>query len=721
MAMIGRAQVDATCNEIGGDAFGGAGQPASPRTIGVAPRARRGRPLAAGFCFLASTLVAASLAGQEAAVEKEKEGAEDGEAVVESAQPAGATAEEIVVVGERLEESIPLELEEYGAEVHVVDRQEILDGGFIDVAGALQSEVPGLYLAPKNGPFDYVNASLQGSRTKEILWLVDGVRISNRLYDTTTPLDTLPSHMVERIEVLEGGQSLFYGTQAVGGVINVVTRSPSARADGALSLGLDSNDGTHLDGQARGGGGVHRFVAYASNDEADGFQPFRDEHYQPSSTDRERGYDVLTVGGRYRAAVRPELLLSAQVQHTDATLDFAAAEDRAESFNERDELIASVKLDWSPTDRFDLFAKAYWHDWDATFTQLDNDLENPGALVVVDDHAVWQFSDSGLNLAGELAASDEVSLLFGYDYQSYDGRDDVFLIAPQSENVSAVFGQARFAFDALRGVHLALGARHNEPSDGQSKTVWNVSSRMAFTERLYGRAQVGTAFRLPSAYELYVVDPCCEQGNPDLVGEESFNVEAAVGGERPRFRWEGVIFSRRVEDLIDIAFDLPDFPDGLIVNTEEEVEVFGWELVGGFELGKAVRATASYQRTEAEAGGSSDQIPDIPLDLARLALDWRSDALPLVAGLVVRHVGDVFDTVGGGIGRVEHGNYTVADLAGAYTLAERHRIGLRLENVLDEEYDTSFVRVRRDADGSSYAAGNLGAPRTLYATYSIAF
>lgn len=85
--------------------------------------------------------------------------------------------------------------------------------------------VPGLYLTPLGGAFSYVSASFQGLRTNEILWLVDGVRISSRLYNSVTPIDTLPAHMVGRIEVLEGGQGLFYGTMAVGGVINVVTYS----------------------------------------------------------------------------------------------------------------------------------------------------------------------------------------------------------------------------------------------------------------------------------------------------------------------------------------------------------------------------------------------------------------------------------------------------------------------------------------------------------------
>ena len=175
------------------------------------------------------------------------------------AAPEEAATDEIVVWGDRLEESLPLELAELGSRVEVITAEEIEDGGYGDVSQILASEVPGLFVSQKNGPFDYVNASLQGSRTQEILWLVDGVRISNRLYNTTTPLDTLPASMVERIEVLKGGQSLFYGTQSVGGVINVVTRTYSAETEGEVSAGLDTNEGTHVDGFVRGGGGTQRF------------------------------------------------------------------------------------------------------------------------------------------------------------------------------------------------------------------------------------------------------------------------------------------------------------------------------------------------------------------------------------------------------------------------------------------------------------------------------
>src|SRR6202012_382383 len=129
---------------------------------------------------------------------------------------------------------------------------------------------------PKNGPFDYVDISLQGSRTSDVLWLVDGVRINNRLYGSTPPLDTLPAPMVERVVVLDGPQALFYGTQGVAGAINVVTKSFSDTPDGGLSVGGDSNQGKHVDGYFRDSLGNQHFVLFASDDQSPGFQPFRD-------------------------------------------------------------------------------------------------------------------------------------------------------------------------------------------------------------------------------------------------------------------------------------------------------------------------------------------------------------------------------------------------------------------------------------------------------------
>jgi vitamin B12 transporter len=87
------------------------------------------------------------------------------------------------------------------------------------------------------------------------------------------------------------------------------------------------------------------------------------------------------------------------------------------------------------------------------------------------------------------------------------------------------------------------------------------------------------------------------------------------------------------------------------------------------------------------------------------------------------HAGDLYDVVGSGIGRIEHGDFTVADVTAAWYLDgdRRHRVGLRLENAFDEDYASSLGRGFRDADASPYPYRNLGMPRTWHASYRFTF
>jgi vitamin B12 transporter len=93
---------------------------------------------------------------------------------------------DILVLAQKLEESTPEELEKYGSRLEVIEGEDVDRAGFDDTSQALQMLVPGLYIAPKSGAFDYVNVSLLGSRTSEVLFTVDGVRMGNRLYTNTT-------------------------------------------------------------------------------------------------------------------------------------------------------------------------------------------------------------------------------------------------------------------------------------------------------------------------------------------------------------------------------------------------------------------------------------------------------------------------------------------------------------------------------------------------------
>ena len=218
-------------------------------------------------------------------------------ALAQSGPAPADNKDTVVIVGVTIEETLPQELKKYGSDVEVLESEQIKDAGYIDAAQALQMATPGVFLAPRNGPFSYLDISLQGSRTQDMLFLVDGVRVNNRLYNTTIT-DTLPASMIERIEVLKGGQSLYYGTQAAAGVINMVTRGYTDEFNGQVNIGADTNDGYHVDGYVRGQAGPGNYVVYASQDKSDGFEPF--DTFQPSSTDRNRGYDVKSIGANVK-------------------------------------------------------------------------------------------------------------------------------------------------------------------------------------------------------------------------------------------------------------------------------------------------------------------------------------------------------------------------------------------------------------------------------------
>ena len=243
-------------------------------------------------------------------------------AIAIAAAPAYAQAGgDVVQVWGQLEETLAQEIEKTGSKLEVVTAEAIKDGGYVDVGQALQMEVPGLFVATRGGPFSYMDISLQGSRNQDMLLLVDGVRINNRLYSGTMS-DTLPASMIERIEVLKGGQGLFYGTQSAAGVINFVTRGYTDDFNGLVTVGGDTNDSIHVDGYIRGQAGPGNYVLFASQDKTDGIPTY--DRFGPSTTDRDRSADLTNYGGKYRLELGDRIAIDARYQHTDGRLDNTA-------------------------------------------------------------------------------------------------------------------------------------------------------------------------------------------------------------------------------------------------------------------------------------------------------------------------------------------------------------------------------------------------------------
>lgn len=628
----------------------------------------------------------------------------------------------ILVTGQSLEETLPQELARYGSDIETVTAQQVRDAAPVDVASALKS-VPGLYIMPGSGPFSYVDLSLQGSRTQDVLWTVDGIRINNRLYNGTSPNDTLPASMIERVEVLKGGESLFYGTQAAAGVINVVTRGFTDDFNGQVNASVDSFGGTNLDGYARGSAGKHRFVVYGSYNRSEGYQPF--SVMQPSATDRKRGFDLWSVGGKYQFDFTPDLRLNAQYQHTEAKLDNLSATRVNSSRNDRNEEIASVRLDYTGSEAVQLFLKGYFHDWKTAYVQILNPIPAGPPITVYPAGTFWGYQDYGGSAVVKLHLHRGLEYLVGYDFQNFNGRDDVLLIGKITEQVHAGIFQVRTNDELSSRARLAAGLRYNE-TGGSKKTIWNVSGRVDLTDSLYVEGVGGTSFVLPDASSLYGIDPCCEIGNPNLKPEQATNRNLVAGGNfalgAGTFSLKVTYFHRDITDLIDSTYDDPAFPNGTYINVSDKVRARGAEVQFGATFANAWNLAASYTWSRVRNQGSTTQRDRSPEQFAKGSISYTPQDLPFGANVAVNWVGDVYSSPSG-FGRRNYGNYALIDL-GAHVYLDRarqHRFGVNVENVTNKDYATrGFGSAAADA-GGRFLYFTRGVPRTLRLSYGIGF
>ncbi len=643
--------------------------------------------------------------------------------------------EEVLVTGQSLEDDLPQQLSQYGTRVTTVTSAQIQNGGYIDVASALEQQTPGLYISSNNGPFDYVQVSLQGSRTEDVLWLVDGVRINNRLYGGTTPLDTIPASMIDHIEVLDGGQALFYGTQAMAGAVNIVTRPFTDHAEGAWSLGLDSIDGKHMDGYFSDELDHNDFVLYATHDESTGIQPFPTADFQPSGTERHRPYDVTTLGLKYGYNFADDLALSALVQHTNATVGFAEPMLTALAYNQRDETLASSRLDFDPSDAFKLYVKDYYHWWYSYYTEYDNGATPytytpgaPGEITVANSDDFWGFKDYGVNLLTQFDVNRGFEYLAGYDFQGYTGRDAVLVIQQETEHVNAFFGQIRTTPDLIPDAHLAAGLRYNVPTVGQSDLVWNGSGEYDFSKSLFVRTTFGTAFRLPTDEELFANDPDDERGDPNLKPETSTNANVSVGGNvdvsDSAVKWEVTGFYRMIKNLIDCGgFDTAT-DQCLFENVPGDVRVIGEELTLEARLSASLSANFDATYNHSRESGVDTQFDEVPVTQFKAGLDYHPTGAWYGAGFTVVNVGDLDDEpLGIGNGRFGYGNYTDLNLNGRIFLDDRHRqrIDLHVDNVFNHVYYSSLGTGVSDTTGADYVVHDLAMPRMFQVNYTYSF
>jgi outer membrane cobalamin receptor len=593
------------------------------------------------------------------------------------------------------------------APVTVLDREDLERLGAVTAADALR-HVPGVTVDQAGGRGGLSVAHLRGGDPNFTLVLVDGVPVNDDTYQVggVFDLEGLPASAIERIEVVRGPFSSFYGSTGLGGVVQIVTRQgSSARTREAELTGGDAS----LFG-ARALLSGPGYALGAAWEEESG--RIADESFEQLHLHGHRSW----AWGAPAAGTRLELSARATDWNADDYPDASGGPiygDGALRTSEHEELGLSLELETGGADRrHHLNAGVYRH-------QLDRDSPAIGFQVPASTEATtftrlqagwaWSRDLRGLGEGGRLS--------LGANVEREQGRNDSVLLLPPFLG-GAVAGD--YSLDrttpgvsaellASRGrLNVELGGRVDFPDTnlaGGSDPGAQLSPRLGLgwqlTDSWRLRASAGRAFKLPSFFAL--ASPPALGGNPDLVPETMTGGDLGVEWRSPDRVGEGGIgvFVHRYKNLVDFDFDLFTHLNRSQVDAEGVESWFAWHPAAAWD----VQGNLTYQDVEDRATGLP--LRQRPRWAGGLRLDWTpSPALALhfdVSHLSARRdeqipVPQITEVAGA----------TVAGLAGDWRLPlaaralERLTLRVRIDNLFDKDYET---HIGFPAPGRSWRAG----------------
>ncbi|WP_395648066.1 TonB-dependent receptor domain-containing protein [Terricaulis sp.] len=586
------------------------------------------------------------------------------------AAPARADEDEIVVTATRQ----PTPSERLPARVEVIDRAKIEANGIVSLTDAIGADA-----VQAGGAAQQASVFLRGSNSKHVLALFDGVRLNdsgapNGQYDFGA--DTLGA--LERVEVLRGPASTIYGSDAIGGVVNLI---PRRGGDGAFEPFLELSGGSFATSRglvgARGSADGLDYGVSAEMYRSDGYDlvPAR---MSTHTGDRDgAAVDTATASARWR---RGAVAIDALVRYRDSTAAYDTFSGGA-FFDLRaddpDLETSLTQMAWRVGGDVNADAPLSLR---LSAGQVTNDrAEIDGGLTVNAAQSRRDFTDLiALYRAGA------VQLTGGLSFERNDIETQPQFAAPltrsESQRAAYVIGQLDL------GQHMvATGAVRVDDYDGFGANTTYSLGAVATYGAFRAFVSYGTAFKAPSLSERYEVS-MFNIGNPDLAPEKSASWE--IGADwRPNGYWRAGFsyYETRIDHLIEYDFfALQNINVG-------EAEINGAEAYVSLAPADWGDFRLSYAWTDARNGLTGAQLARRPENT------WRFDAhlragdrttLALNWSYVGARTDVTYDDLGQFLnpaGRVDA--FTLGAVAASFDLDARAQIFLRISNVTDETYE----------------------------------
>jgi len=577
---------------------------------------------------------------------------------------------EVVVTATRIETPA----EEVGSSLTVITAEDIAAKGCTTVTEVLRGTV-GVDVAVAGGPGQESSVFLRGAESYQTLVLIDGLELNDPSgRNRGVNFANLTVDNIERIEILRGPQGPLYGADAMGGVINIITKRGEGRPRYFIE-GEGGSYGTWRESVGANMGGEKFNVAIeASHRSSEGFSSADDN--LPGNSEKDK-WENTGASARLGVALseKVELDFSGRYQDGRTHLDQGGGpnQDAPDYLLDERTMLGRVKADirafdglWEQTVAFGIadHKRAYKDDpWSGDY-RYDGKKEEVS----------WQHN---------LYIHDAHILTVGLEYEK-EGLDDQQTLDVTADTKS-VFLQDQIT---LKGISFTtLGVRYDEHENFGGEATFRVTQAVLLREWCTKiKGSCGTGFRAPSLNELFYINPWGGPGgNPDLNPEESTGWDVGI---------EQSLLSGNV--TMGITYFHNDFKNLIEwkngYENAENAKTQGVESFFHINPRDDLSVTLTYTYTDTK-DRKGTQLRRRPLHKASLSTGWSfRDRGKLNVG--VQYVGTRDDSYWNAMtfttDDVVLDDYIVVNCAGSYDISDHFQLFARVENCFDEKYYDAY-------------------------------
>jgi vitamin B12 transporter len=568
--------------------------------------------------------------------------------------PPGAEVPAVLITATR----VPIRVDQALAETTVITRALIEQAAGRTLPELLAGQ-PGVQFWSNGGVGKIGSVSLRGLEARHTLLLVDGVRYGSATVGTPT-WETLPLDSIERIEIVRGPMSGLYGSEAVGGVVQIFTRSGAEglRANGSVAYG--SQRTARLGAGLRWGHGPFDGAVQLSTIDTQGLSatnasvPFG--NHNPDDDGFKQSSATLRLGWRLAPSWRAEA--SALVSDGEAQFDDGPGADALQGLRAQVlgvQLAGTVTAGWRTTVRL------------SRAVDESETIRTASAFGAPGTTATRQ---SQLTLENTLATPLGTALLVAERQVQHVSRPG----APYTVSERTIQGLA-FGLDGQADAHSwQASIRHDRNSQFGSQTTGSLAYGLLLLPGLRAAASWGTSFVAPSFNQLYFPN----FGNPNLIPEEGQQREISLRWQHAGVSTRLAYFDNRIRGYISSGPLPANIPRARVDGISASVDAQWGPLAVAASLD-------SLNPVNASTGTNllGNLLPRRAQDIGRLSLDWRAGALTL--GTTLSAVGSRFDNAAN---TVRVAGYATVDLRAEWKPAPAWALALRLNNAGGTRYET---------------------------------